>query len=184
MLSSLQRRGLSDAGAMHEEEMAGLGPVPNWTAKELQAKLEQVRSHQRAAAEVLRVIAESPNRAQPVFDAIAKSAAELCGAAYCNIQLYDGNNLHVVATHNFPPDVLEEFMKLSPQPLDPNRNSGRAILTRTVSIVEDLWTAPNTSAPDLARRGNWRAHMAVPIFRRDETVDMIGVARPEPTVFS
>lgn len=154
------------------------------TAEQLRAALEEARAHQTAAAKVLKVISESSNRSQPVFDAIAEAAAELCGAAYCNIQVYDGEQLHVVATHNFPPDVLEKFMALYPARPDPNRNSGQAFLNRKVSIIEDLQADPNYPIREIAQRGSWRAHMSVPIWRGDEAVGLIGVARPEPTVFS
>ena len=154
------------------------------TAEQLRVTLDEARAHQRAAAKVLKVISEAENRSQPVFDAIAEAAAELCGAAYCNIQVYDGEKLHVVATHNFPPDVLEKFMALYPARPDPNRNSGQAFLNRKVSIIEDLQADPNYPIRDIAQQGSWRAHMSVPIWRGDEAVGLIGVARPEPTVFS
>lgn len=150
----------------------------------IRSELEEARSHQRATAEVLKVIAEASSKTQPVFDAIAKSSAELCGAAYCNIQLYDGENMRPVATYNFPPDVLESFLKLYPAPPNPKRNTGRALLNQEVVTIEDLWADETYPIHDLTRQAAWRAHMAVPIVRRGESIGVIAVARPEPTVFS
>jgi class 3 adenylate cyclase len=169
---------------MTVEESSQAASVRSVALEKLEAELEEARAHQRAAAEVLKAIAKFPNETQPVFDAIAEAAADLCGAAYCNIQLFDGDNLHVVATHNFPPDVLEKFLALYPAPPDPNRNSGRAFLNRKASIMEDLWAETTYPNLELARQGSWRAHMAVPILRREDAIGTIGVARPDPTVFS
>lgn len=172
-----------DCTAMDDNEGTPTS-VDSLNADKLERELEDARLHQAATAEVLSVIAEYPNTTAPVFDAIAKSAAEICGAAYCNIQLFDGEFLDVAATFNFPPDVLDSFLKGYPRKPDPDRNSGRALLTKTVQMTEDLWADANYPIHELTRQAAWRAHMAVPILRRGEVLGVISVARPDPTVFS
>ena len=169
---------------MDDNDRTPTSAVEALNAEELARELEDARVHQKATAEVLSVIAEYPNATAPVFDAIAKSAADICGAAYCNIQLYDGEFMNVAATYNFPPEVLKNFLKGFPHKPDPGRNSGRALLTKQVQTSEDLWEDRNYPIHELTRQAAWRAHMAVPILRRGEVLGVISVARPDPTVFA
>jgi GAF domain-containing protein len=79
---------------------------------EVQAKtrdLTESLEQQTATSEVLSVISRSPTDAQPVFEAIAKSAALLCDAVLSNVQLFDGELLHIAATYNFNCEVLQQF---------------------------------------------------------------------------
>src|SRR5215472_11159497 len=61
---------VSDAGANSNRDP---------TVEELQRRLAEARDQQSATREILGVMAISPSDAQPVFDAIARSARRLCG---------------------------------------------------------------------------------------------------------
>jgi len=56
---------------------------------ELQASLEQ----QTATSEILSIISASPGRLEPVFDAILKSARELCAAEFGHLLLFKGGGV-------------------------------------------------------------------------------------------
>ncbi|HEX8168525.1 MAG TPA: GAF domain-containing protein, partial [Beijerinckiaceae bacterium] len=147
--------------------------------RELQESLE----YQTATSEVLNVMSRSPTDAKPVFDAIVTSAAELCGAVFSNVQLFDGEMLHVAATHNFTPEVLEQFHKMYPRRPDRLQISGRAILSRTTVHVHDV--LEDAEYPrELALAGNWRAILSVPMLRDGTAVGVITVSKSEPVPFS
>ena len=85
---------------------------------EVQARtreLSEALEHQTATSEVLNVISRSPTDAQPVFDAIVQSAARLCEAMFSVVWLYDGDLLHVAATNNFTPEVLNQLFQTYPK---------------------------------------------------------------------
>ena len=66
--------------------------------RELTESLEQ----QTATSEVLQVISRSPGDLQPVFEAMLEKAVRICDAKFGNIYRWDGDALHLVATHNIP----------------------------------------------------------------------------------
>ena len=64
----------------------------------------EAREQQTATAEILRVISASPTEVQPVFDAMAQSAARLCEAQFCAVYRFDGQVLAFVAHHGLGPE--------------------------------------------------------------------------------
>jgi CheY-like chemotaxis protein len=76
--------------------------------RELTETLEQ----QTATSEILRVISQSQTNVQPVFDTIVANAVTLCGARMGAAYRFDGELLHLVAHHNYPPGVLEVLQQI------------------------------------------------------------------------
>ena len=67
---------------------------------------KEALEQQTATSEVLQVISSSPGDLQPVFEAMLENAVRICDAKFGNIHRWDGDALHLVATHNTPPALL------------------------------------------------------------------------------
>src|SRR5262249_5433507 len=108
---------------------------------EVQARtreLSEALEHQTATSEVLNVITRSPTDAQPVLGAIVESAARLCEAVFSGVFLYDGDLLHVTATNNFTPELLNRLSQMYPKQPDRSVLAGRAVLDGKIAHVHDL----------------------------------------------
>src|SRR5262245_46005598 len=88
---------------------------------DLDKQLAEARAQQAATAEILRVISSSPSDAQPVFEAIARNAAQLCDAMLSGVFSFDGTRLHFVAGHQLNEEasrLLQEQYPLVPRGLN------------------------------------------------------------------
>ena len=146
--------------------------------REVTEALEQ----QTATAEILRVISGSPTDVQPVFDTITRNALELSDALFSAVYRYDGELIHLVAHHNYTPEVLALEQRIFP--MVPNREAavGRAILNREVVHIEDAFEDPEYRS-EIASTGGWRSMIAVPMFRGGTPLGVIWVARAEAGPF-
>jgi two-component system NtrC family sensor kinase len=63
----------------------------------LAKELKEAREQQAATAEILKVIASSPDDVQPVFEAIAQSARRVIGGVTALVTRVAGDELHLAA---------------------------------------------------------------------------------------
>ena len=107
---------------------------------------KEALEQQTAISEILRAISSSPTDVQPVLDAIADRAVNLCGASAASIHLTDGNVLRHVASKGESP---EEAAATALLPVSRDSISGRAVLERkTIHVHDALVEARNIrSAP-------------------------------------
>ena len=146
--------------------------------RELTEALEQ----QTATAEILRVISSSPTDVQPVFEAIARSAARLCEAVNGQVVRFDGRLIHMAAQHGNTPEAVEANRRVFPRPPGRGSVTGRAILTRAVVHV-DVAEDPEYELSAIVQAG-YRTMLAVPMLREGDPIGAIVVTREEGRVFS
>jgi GAF domain-containing protein/anti-sigma regulatory factor (Ser/Thr protein kinase) len=150
--------------------------------KELEARnrdLTEALEQQTATSEILRVISSSPTDVQPVFDAIAHSAARLCEAFDVIVLRVQGDVLHLVAHHGQMPAAADV-------PLHRGTLGGRTLIERRLIHIRDLQTEvddfPEGSA--FARAFGHRTTLSVPLLREDIAIGNIQVRRQEVRPFS
>src|SRR4030095_16485592 len=154
---------------------------------------------QTATSEILGVIASSPTDLQPVLDAIAQSAARVCGSDDATIRLIEEDTLSLVAHYGtIPPTSLR--LKLSLPSADPPalrysaEVSGRgsigpaneAILQqRTVHIPDVLAEAERFPDSSLIREPRGiRTYLVTPLLREGTPIGLIAIRRTEVKPFT
>jgi GAF domain-containing protein/nitrogen-specific signal transduction histidine kinase len=151
--------------------------------------LTEALEQQTATSEVLQVISSSPGDLQPVFAAMLENAARICEASFGNIHRWDGDTLHLIATHNTPPSFAE-FRRRSPIRSSPKNVVGRAVATKTAVHVADLAAEqayieqrePNYVAA--VELGGVRTFLAVPMLKENELIGLFTLYRQEVRPFT
>jgi signal transduction histidine kinase len=147
-------------------------------------RVTEALEQQTATSEILRVISRSQTDVQPVFDTIVKSAVALCDGLFSTLFQFDGELLHILATHNQTPEALEALHRAYPARPTPALVAGRAILERAVVQVRDVELEPESQQRAVARAVGWRSALIVPMLREGAPIGVITVGRAEPGPFS
>ena len=144
-------------------------------------EIQEALERQTATADILKVIARSPNDVQPVFDTIAESARRLCGGHTSIVTQVSGEFLHLGASSADSEDGFEEVRAEFPLPLSIDRVHGRAALNGKIAIRYDTENEPDVS-PTMrmtARARGYRSLLVVPMMRDGVAIGTIGVSRRE-----
>jgi signal transduction histidine kinase len=152
---------------------------------ELQEKnraLTETLDQQTATSEILRVISSSPADIQPVFDAVAESAARLCGADDTVIRQVDGGVLKLVAHFGGMPTQHPSM------PITREMVVGCAVLDRRMMHVHDMAAEHHRdnypASRPLRERLGYRTLLCVPLVREDAAVGVIVMRRGEVQPFT
>ena len=132
---------------------------------------------QTATSEILGVISRSPTDTQPVFDAIAESAARLCSANDAQVLRVEGETLRLVAAFGTPsmPTVRQ---------VTRGHLVGRAVLDRQIVHFRDLAQALAEYPESTAARYGVQSALAVPLLREGIALGVIRVSRTEVQPFT
>ena len=157
---------------------------------ELEARnrdLSVALDRQTATSEILRVIGSSPTDAQPVFDAIARSAVRLLGGFSGAVLRLVGDDLHLAAITSTSETGDEAIRRQFPRPLaDMSGVSARVVHERAPSFVSDMETDAGVKDEmrKVARARGYRSMLQVPMLREDTAIGVISVTRREPGPFA
>ncbi|HVN40881.1 MAG TPA: GAF domain-containing protein, partial [Myxococcota bacterium] len=144
------------------------------------AELTEALDRQTATSEVLSAISEAQTDATAVFQTIARNAQRLSGALACNVLLYDGKLLRMVACHGFSPEQEDGVRRKYPaEPGDDSLLSGRVVASGRTEYIEDVLADPAYDR-EHAAVARWRRMLGVPMVREGAVQGVIVLAWREP----
>ena len=148
------------------------------------AKREAEALEQQAAtSKILELISSSPTDIQPVLEALAESAARLCGSVDASIYRRDGDRLFLVAQVGpIPQGVIGEFFL----PLGRGTVVGRSVLDGRTVHIADVQTEGDefSTTSENARRQGFRTILSVPLMREGVATGAIILRRTEAQPFT
>jgi GAF domain-containing protein/anti-sigma regulatory factor (Ser/Thr protein kinase) len=143
--------------------------------QELKESLEQ----QTATSEILGVIASSPTDIQPVLDAIAKSAARVCGSYDATIRLLEGEEMVMAAHFGSIPMTGPGRRTIGARSV-----GNEALLQRKTIHIPDL-QAEAEKFPDSTHLGrDIRTFLVTPLLREGTAIGVIAIRRKEVKPFT
>src|SRR5262245_12243392 len=144
---------------------------------ELRESLQQ----QTATADVLKVISRSTFDLKAVLDALVESAARLCRADRAAIRLARDGRFHHVASYGFAPEHQERMRR---EPHGPTEGLVGYVLSAGKSVhVVDPQADPDPRLAAIARRGNIRTVLGVPMLREGVPIGVLVLTRSESQPF-
>jgi GAF domain-containing protein len=152
---------------------------------ELRGSLQE----QTATSEVLQVINSSSGDLEPVFAAMLEKAIRICDANFGNIYRWDGEVLHLLASHNTPP-ALAEARKHSPLRPFAETPVGRMVAHKAAFHSADMTAMPgyidrsDPGAVAAVELGGVRTILAIPMLKENEMIGSFSLYRQEVRSFT
>jgi two-component system, NtrC family, sensor kinase len=157
---------------------------------ERSADLTEALEQQTATSDVLQVISSSPGDLQPVFATMVENAVRICHAKWGNIHRWDGETLHLVASHNVPP-AFATFRRSNPHYRPhPKGLFGRLAATQKVTQMTDSAAVEayterldpvHVAAVEL---GGARTTLGVPMLKENQLIGAVALIRQEVRPFT
>ena len=151
----------------------------------LEKRLAESLDQQTATSEILEIISQSPTDAQPVFEAIARSASRLLTGAWITLTQVRGDRLYLVANalDGMPTGPIRDYLATFPRPLDQTSLAVRAVVTGEIQIVEDTQTDPRMIQRNAASAG-YRRVVIMPMLCKGRGIGAIHALGAEAGRFS
>jgi signal transduction histidine kinase len=136
---------------------------------------------QTATADILKVIASSPNDVQPVFQAIAERSNRLVNGLSTTVLTIVNDMVHLSAFTPTNPDADAALNAYFPRPLSASP-FGEANRRGEIYRLPDTETDPTLR--EIARLRGYRSMVFVPLLHDGKPIGMIGQTKTEPGSFA
>ncbi|MCZ4315453.1 GAF domain-containing protein [Comamonadaceae bacterium G21597-S1] len=149
--------------------------------QETQEALQQ----QTASADILRVISQSPDDVQPVFDAIAETTARLMDCSSCAVLQRDGDAFLIEsasANDAFKGTWIRSGRR---NPIDPDANFPSRVFTSGKLLHVPDWDQVDLPVDENLQYEKYgdRSSLMVPLLRAGECIGVLAVARTTAGAF-
>jgi transcriptional regulator with GAF, ATPase, and Fis domain len=145
--------------------------------------LKEAREQQAATAEILKVIASSPDDVQPVFEAIVANADRLIGGFSTGVYRFVGGICHLEAFTPVNPAADEMMRARFPSPIAGMRHFERAHAGEIVEFADTETEAAALPLREIARARGFRSLLYVPLMSKGTAIGFIAVSRKNPGSF-
>ena len=154
----------------------------------LLTETREALDQQTATAEVLQVINSSPGDLVPVFDALLDKALRLCGASYGGLNTWVGQRLQTTTFRGASAELIEALGGREPWTLPPGSVADRLLRGESIIYTADITQDPSFDHSPrvqiLARVGDARSYIAVPLRKDDRFLGFITIYRQEVRPFT
>jgi signal transduction histidine kinase len=147
-------------------------------------ELGEALERQTATSEVLRLISRFQTDVEPVFDAIAAKALDLCRATTGWVYRFDGELIHIAAAHSLRPEAVEVVRQSYPAPPSRGGGTARAVLSRNVVYIPDIRMDDEYRLEALAKAADYLSVLAVPMLLDSKPIGVVVVTGAEAGAFS
>jgi len=142
--------------------------------------------HQKASADILRIVAGSVESTDPVFEAITAAGKRLIPNSRVALILVRDGKLHYASHSGVSEERRAALAKLFPMPLDRGFVAGATVLGgRTIHIPDSKSVSARFKrSVEVAKISGYRAMLSVPLIYGDKAIGVIAVSRESPGAFS
>jgi GAF domain-containing protein len=144
---------------------------------------KQALERQTATADILKVIASSPDDEQPVFQAIAERSKRLVDAQSTSVfRLVDGM-MHLRAFTSTNPEADEKLQAMFPAPLS-TYSGGESIRRGEIFSIVDTDATELAGIRAIARLRGFRSVIVIPLLHDQDPIGLISLTRVQPSPFA